>query len=222
MAVSVRLDALLAKLKSGSIPAGIRALSMVDMQFAIADGLRDGARAFSSLAADLASAEAGDASKLLERADKVTGRDASGHYDSSIVGLLAIACVDQPLGGANTLDAFQALANATRATHPRGTSAAMLPWALCTDWPYRRAAPRLAINGAASPKALVIAGTYDPITGYAQGAELVRLLANGSPLVTYDADGHAAALHSACIRDQVTAFLIDPSQAPTKTTCAAE
>jgi pimeloyl-ACP methyl ester carboxylesterase len=94
-AVGARLDALLTKLKAGNLPAGARALSIVDMQFALADALRDGA--FIPLAADLALAESGDATKLLERADTVTGRDATGHYDATVLGLLAIACVDQPL-----------------------------------------------------------------------------------------------------------------------------
>jgi pimeloyl-ACP methyl ester carboxylesterase len=219
-AVGARLDALLTKLKAGNLPAGARALSIVDMQFALADALRDGA--FIPLAADLALAESGDATKLLERADTVTGRDATGHYDATVLGLLAIACVDQPLASSPTLEAFQAFASSTRATHPRGTSAAMLPWALCTDWPYRRATPRLAINASASPKALVIAGKFDPITGYEQGASLVSLLNNNSPLLTYEADGHSAALHSACVRAEVTAFLIDPTKPPSKTSCPAE
>lgn len=220
-AVAARFDALVARQRqSGGLPAGTRTLSVVDMQFAIADGLRDGD--FASLATDLAAAEAGDASKLLTRADTVTGRGADGHYDTSIIGLLAIACLDQPLGTSKTIEDVMTFANAARASSPRGTSPAMLPWALCVEWPHRRAAPRLAIDGARSPKALVVAGKHDPITGYAQGPELVRLLGNGSTLLTYEGEGHSAGIHSQCVRDQITKFLVDPTAPLSKTTCPPE
>jgi pimeloyl-ACP methyl ester carboxylesterase len=218
-AVGKRLDALVDKAKAGGLPAGARRLSLVDLQFALADGLRTAD--WKGLASDLAAAEAGDATKLLDGADTVMGRTADGHYDTTLLGLLAIACVDQPFAAVPTVDAFQAFAAAQRASHPRA-GAALLPWALCAGWPYERAAARLPIHATAAPKALVISGRFDPITGYAQGAELVTELANGSSLLTYEGDGHAAALHSACVRAVVTEFLLDPTKPPTKTSCPAE
>jgi pimeloyl-ACP methyl ester carboxylesterase len=149
------------------------------------------------------------------------GRTADGHYDTTVLGLLAIACADQPFGAVPTVDAFQTFAAAQRAAHPR-SGAALMPWALCAGWPYQRAGARLAIGAAAAPKALVVSGRFDPITGYAQGAELVAQLGNGSSLLTYEGDGHAAALHSACVREVVTQFLLDPTQPPTKLSCPAE
>jgi pimeloyl-ACP methyl ester carboxylesterase len=221
VAVGVRLDALVAKAKAdGALAAGARRLSIVDLQFALADGLRTAD--WPQLASDLAAAEGGDATKLLDQADTVTGRRADGHYDSSILGLLAIACIDQPFGPTQTTEAFQAFAASQRAAHPRGAAAALLPWALCTAWPYRRASARVPIAAGSAPKALVVAGRFDPITGYEQGPELVSLLANGSSLLTYEGDGHAAALHSACVREVVTRFLLDPMAPPTKTSCPAE
>jgi pimeloyl-ACP methyl ester carboxylesterase len=122
-AVGTRLDALVDKARAGGgLPAGARRLSLVDLQFALADGLRTAD--WSGLASDLAAAEAGDASKLLESADAVIGRTADGHYDTT--------------------------------------------------------------------------------------------------LLTYEGDGHAAALHSACVRDVVTQFLLDPTKPPSKTSCPAE
>jgi pimeloyl-ACP methyl ester carboxylesterase len=220
-AVGQRLDALVTKAKAeGGLAAGARRLSLVDLHFALADGVRTAD--WRGLASDLAAAEAGDATKLLDGADTVMGRTADGHYDTTLLGLLAIACVDQPFsGGVQTVDAFQAFAASQRAAHPRGT-AALLPWALCAGWPHTRAGARLAVSAAAAPKALVISGRFDPITGYAQGADLVSQLGNGSSLLTYEGDGHAAALHSACVREVVTQFLFDPSKPPTKTSCPAE
>ena len=220
-AVAARFDALTERLKTGpGILAGARTATLVDLQFTISDALRSGK--FLDLAAALASAEAGDGKTLTERGDLVAGRRPDATYDTTLLGLLAIACVDQPLGAAHTLEAFQGLATTTRARHPRGTSPALLPWSLCTDWPYRRAGPRLAIHAPTAAKALVIAGRYDPITSYAQGPALVAALANGSSLLTYEGDGHGAALHSACVREIVTAFFVDPTRAPVKTTCPAE
>jgi pimeloyl-ACP methyl ester carboxylesterase len=219
-AVGKRLDALVAKAKAGGgLAAGARKLTLLDLELALADGLRSAD--WRGLASDLAAAEGGDATKLLDGADGLLGRTTDGHYDTTLVGLLAIACVDQPFGAVPTVDAFQAFANAQRAAHPRGV-AALLPWALCAGWPYARAGERLAIRATAAPKALVIAGRFDPVTGYAQGEELVRQLANGSSLLTYESDGHAAALHSACVRDVVTQFLVDPAKPPAKTSCPAE
>lgn len=220
-AVATRLDAVVAKTRiDPGIPAGTRALSNVDVRFALSDALRNGD--WLDLGADLASAEAGDASALLARADLVTGRKVDGTYDTSILGLLAVACLDQTFGASQTLDAFQSFTSTTRATYPRGTGPAMLPWALCTEWPYRRAGARLVPAAAAAPRALVIAGKYDPITSFEQAPEMLRLLGNGSTLVTYDGDGHVSALRSACVRELVTSYLVDPAAAPSKTSCPAE
>ena len=219
-AVGKRVDALIEKTKaSGGLAAGARRLSLVDLHFALADGLRTAD--WRGLASDLAAAEAGDATKLLENADAVMGRRADGHYDTTLLGLLAIACVDQPFGAVPTVDAFQTFATAQRAAHPR-SGAALLPWALCAGWPHQRASARLPIGAAAAPKTLVVSGRFDPITGYAQGAELVAQLANGSRLLTYEGDGHAAALHSACVRNVVTQFLIDPAKPVALLSCPAE
>lgn len=219
-AVAARFDVLATKLSAGAgVSAGPRTAHVVDLYFAVSDALRSADHA--KLAVDLASAEAGDATGLMARGDAVTGRRADGSYDTALLGLLAIACVDQPLGAGRTLDGFQTLATATRAKHPRASSA-LLPWAICTEWPYRRAGARLAIHAAAAPKGLVIVGKYDPITAAQQGPELVRTLDNGSSLITYEGDGHGSALRSACVRDVVTSFFIDPTQPPAKTTCPAE
>jgi pimeloyl-ACP methyl ester carboxylesterase len=220
-AVAARFDALVAAASAGpGLAAGARRLSILDVRFAVSDALRDGE--FLPLAADLASAEAGDASALLARADSVTGRKADGSYDDSVLGLLSVTCLDQPLAGAQTLGAFEAFASRARAAAPRGAPMAMVPWSMCTEWPYRRAGTRLAIAAAAAPPALVIAGRHDPITVYEQGPELVRLLGNGSSLVTYEGEGHVSALRSACVRAQVTSFLIDPTTRPATLACPAE
>lgn len=219
-AVAARFDQVAAKAKGEpGIAAGARRLSLVDLRFALSDALRNAD--WLDLAADLASADAGDGAALIARADLVTGRRADGTYDTSILGLLAIACLDQTFT-TPSLEAFQTFAQSALTTSPRGAPSALLPWALCTDWPYRRAGARLAIAASAAPRALVVSGRYDPITSYEQGPELVRLLGNGSSLLTYEGDGHVSALRSACVRAEITSFLIDPARPPSKASCAAE
>lgn len=219
-AVGIRLDAIMEKAKaSGGLAAGPRKLTSTDLQFALADGLRTAD--WRALASDLAAADAGDASELLARADTVLGRQADGHYDTTLVGLLAIACIDQPFENVPTIEAYETFARAQKTAHPR-SGAALMPWALCAAWPHQRAGARVPIAASSAPKALVVSGRFDPITGYEQGAQLVSLLANGSSLLTYEGDGHAAALHSACVREVITRFLIAPGDPPTKTSCPAE
>lgn len=195
------------------VPAGARSLSYTDAQLAVVDGLRTGD--FAKLTKDLAAAEAGDASALLARADIVTGRDASGHYDSSVIGLLAISCLDQPLS--KPIGAF---ASDLRARYPRAAPLALVPYALCEGWPFQTT--RIPIDARRAPPMLLISGRNDAITSYDQGPELAALLGNGSSFLTYEGEGHVSTTKSGCVRNVVTAFLIDPTIKPTTTSCPAE
>ena len=204
-------DAFMAKLP---VPAGARTLSFTDTQLAIVDGLRNAD--FPKLAKDLAAAEAGDGSALLARADIVTGRDASGHYDSSIIGLLSIACLDQPIAAPS----FAAFAKDLRTRYPRSGPMALVPYALCKDWPFRNV--RAPIDAHAAPPMLLVSGTRDAVTSPDEGQELAARLGNGSFLFSYEGDGHVSSLRSGCVRDVVTGFFVDPKTKPAKTSCPAE
>lgn len=67
--------------------------------------------------------------------------------------------------------------------------------------------------------ALVLAGTYDPITPPAGGASLLAGLPNGF-FVEYPHTGHGA-IAETCAQQMVVAFLAEPSQAPADT-CIAD
>lgn len=219
--VSTKLDALATKIRTtqGGLAAGPRTLSIVDFQYAMADGLRNGSAV--KLAADLAKAEAGDGAALLARADVVTGRKADGRYDSTLVGLLAIGCLDQPLAAGTTVDGFRTFVRGL-APAPRAAGAAGIPFALCVDWPWKRTTPPPAIDARKAPPMLVVSGRNDPISTFAMAQPFVDRLGNGSHLLVYEGEGHAAALRSACVREAITAFVLDPTKPPSAPTCAAE
>ncbi len=218
--IAAKLDALVAKVRANALAAGGgRALGIVDFHYAMADGLRNGSA--TKLAADLAKAEAGDAAALLARADVVAGRKPDGVYDSTLVGLLAIGCLDQPLAPGTTVDGFRTFVRGLSPA-PRSIGAAGIPFALCADWPWRRTTAAPTIAATRAPPMLVVAGRNDPISSYAMARPFVDRLGNGSFLLTYEGDGHVSALRSACVRQAITDFMIDPSKPPRAPSCAAE
>ena len=194
-----------------------RVLSPVDFEGTVADGLRTGN--WLTFAATLAALEGGDASTALSGADLALGRSASGSYDGRFEGLLTVSCVDLPFADGTTVDSLRANVLASPSPSAAGARA---PFPLCVGWPFATPRPRPSLAGAkAAPPALIIAGRHDPITQFDDGAAMVSALGNGSHLVIYEGDGHAAALHSKCVRDLVTDFLLDPKP-PSASTCAAE
>lgn len=204
-AVAARFDALVA---AAPLPAGLRTLSRTDLGFALADGLRVGDP--DKLGADLAKAEAGDATALLARADLAAGRDAGGHYDGSFGVHVATVCSDQRARSSD-LAAFASFAAGLRAAEPRTGWMVVAPWSLCLGWPR---VPPPAVG--ASVPALVVAGRNDPIVPFA-GAEVLRARLGGAgrvPLLPYEGDGHPSSTHSGCVRDAITAFLLDPRSIP--------
>ncbi|MBK6694551.1 MAG: alpha/beta fold hydrolase [Myxococcales bacterium] len=200
-------------------PPGIagagRTLSPVDFEGTVADGLRTGN--WTTFGATLAALEGGDATTALSAADLALGRSASGTYDGRFEGLLTVSCVDLPFDASTTVNSLRE----TLVASPSAGSA-LAPFPLCVSWPFQTPRPPPSLAGAAAaPPALIIAGRHDPITSFADGAAMVSALGNGSHLVIYEGEGHAAAIHSKCVRDLVTDFLLDP-KAPAASTCAAE
>jgi len=218
-AVLARLDALATKARAEGMEAADRRVSAVDLSYALADGLRVGDPR--RLAVDLAKAEAGDASVLLARADKVAGRRPDGTYDSTLVGLLSIACLDQPLAEGTTTHGFRSLVHALAPT-PRARGAAGIPFALCVDWPWKRTTPGVVVDARIAPPMLVVAGRNDPLSTFAMAGTFLARLGNGSHLVTYEGDGHIGATHSQCVRDAITDFVLDPSQPPRAASCPGD
>ena len=195
-------------------------LRIGDFAYAMADGLRVGNA--SKLGADLAAAARGDGSALLARADLVAGARLDGTgtgTGTGIVGQLAIACLDQRNDFASVAELGGFASGLS--TLPAALGIAAVPFALCVDWPWRRAAPPVAISARNAPPMLVASVANDPISPSAMVKPFLDALGNGSHLATWNGDCHVAATHSQCIRDAITDFVIDPARPPAVSQCAA-
>jgi pimeloyl-ACP methyl ester carboxylesterase len=218
-AVAQAFDAVLAKAARGEIEGGARKLSTVDAALAVTANLRaDDRRAF---AADLAKAEGGDGSGLLVSADGAAGKRGDGTYDGSVEGLIAIGALDLPLPAGATTNEMRTFLDGLR-MRSRSARSASIPWSLAVDWPWRRRRAAPAISAKEAPPMLVVSTRYDPLAVHDDAVALVGAFANGSPLVTYEGDGHIAVLHSDCVRGIVTDWFLDPSVSPRATTCTAD
>lgn len=218
--VAAAYDALFTKIAAAPIPtpAG-RVLGLTDAELAVNGALQAGNE--KSFATALANAESGDATALLKLADAGIGRRVDGTYDTSAVGLLTIGCGDLSLPEGSTVESYRTFLTGLEAA-PRAVHGSSIPWAICAGWPYRRTTPPVAIGAPTAPPALVIGTVNDPITPYSDSGALRDALGNGSHLFTYDGDGHIAALHSQCVRDVLTRFLVDPKAPLAKTSCPAD
>jgi pimeloyl-ACP methyl ester carboxylesterase len=213
-AVVAAFDALFAKVRTGEL-AGI---SLVDAALAITSTLRADAGGRGPLATALAEAEAGDASALRARADEAAGKRADSTYDGSVEGLLAVGALDLPLPRGTTSD-LRTFADDLR-SRSRSVRSAMIPWALAVDWPWQRRAPAPAISARSAPPMLIVSTRFDPLGVHEDASALASALGNGSPVLTYEGDGHVAVLHSDCVRGVVTDWLLDPTVPPRTTTCS--
>ncbi len=216
--IGVRYDALVAKVAAAPIPAGPRKLYPSDLVAAVTDGLRAGD--FAKLATDLATAEAGDATALMVRSDAGFGVDPSGHEDGTFFARALIVCLDAPLA-AQSMNEFGGFAHAL-SHEPRSAPIALEAFAMCVQWPWSRATPRLAIDGKTAPPALIVAGANDPIVPYRNAEKLAALLGPKTSIVTYEGEGHSPSLRSACLREAITAYLVDPTAPPKTARCAAK
>ncbi len=78
------------------------------------------------------------------------------------------------------------------------------------------------IDAHGAPPTLLVSGLHDAVTNHDEGKDLAARLGNGSFLFTYEGDGHVSSTRSQCVRDVVTAFLVDPSVKPGRDSCPAE
>lgn len=211
------LSALRTKLRTSapSVEDG-RALTLFDFDVAFFAGLSSGN--FPALAADLGALEGGDARAFLARADAVFGRGPDGVYDGTLTTSLAITCLDSPMSATTVAD-YASFVGGLDASLAR--SLASSPWAICAGWPWRAAQANVARPAHGAPPMLLVRGAFDPNSGAAEALALQASLDNGSYLLTYEGEGHIAALRSACVRAAMGAFFVDPSVAP-PVACPAE
>ena len=181
-----RVNALLAQLRAGPIPAPNAMppgqLTIGETLTALFPGLRS-PTGWPKLAADLEDAAEGDGSQLLTTA---RGQPpASGSAPPPV----AIGCADSP-AHQPTRDWSQVINRLTRVGFIAGPVLGWWLWAPCGSWPARSADRYTGPWNAATKHPVVIVGTrYDPNTAYANALITARRLGNAT-LLTHDGYGH--------------------------------
>lgn len=205
-------DALLADAGTGPLPApgdpDGRSLVRNDLRWGVATllyGPDDEA-----LGDALAEAADGDATALLAAADAGWGRDPdTGDYSVTLQGYWAIGCLDAPWPAGWTDDDVFAFGAALDVEFPRLGSTLLSGELTCSGWPVSAAAPSVAAPDA--PPLLLVNGLWDPATPFDGALALQDALANDSPLLTFEGDGHVAMFSDAtgCTYDGIRSFLLD-------------
>lgn len=160
----------------------------------------------------LADAVRGDGALLLQLSDLYLDRTDKG-YDNTIDANNAVNCLDKPWPKGT--DAYQQLAEKTKAYAPRFGPEIAWSGASCAQWPVAATGTPHAVSGKGSPPIVVIGTTRDPATPYIWAVGLADQLDQGV-LLTHVGDGHTAyrASAPACIVNPVNTYLLT-GRAPT-------
>ncbi len=157
--------------------------------------------------------------QLLALWDQRSDRDAQGHYSTNALeSFYAVTCIDRPYAG--TIDSTATLAREWSAEAP--TFGPSLAWGMlaCSNWPAAAGSspPITRVTAAGSAPILVVGTTHDPATPYAWAQQVAGQLENAG-LLTWDAHQHTAySRGSACIDEQVDAYLLS-GKLPVQQTC---
>lgn len=216
--VETALDAVLADITAGNVDAGGAPLSRTRASGAIFYFLNGGTPRWPQLAAALADAETSDGAALAAASDLGVFKGPDG-YANYLDALLPIVCLDQPFPTTFTWTDYWSAIDGLDATAPR-MGHSINAGGTCIGWPV--IVDQADISAPTAPPVLLLAGRHDPSTPYEGADELRAALDNGSHLVTYEGDGHGLISISACVRGLVDAFMVDPTVAPSTTTCPAE
>jgi pimeloyl-ACP methyl ester carboxylesterase len=139
--------------------------------------------------------------------------------DNSFSTYQNVCSQDLPLpSDINTPSTYQAWVETQPALAPHVGLQNAAAQAFIVGWPGTVPVQQV-IGATTAPPLLITATRHDPATPYDGAIALQSAFANGSYLVTYEGDGHANAQFEQCLGDQITAFLIDPTVAPTTTDC---
>jgi pimeloyl-ACP methyl ester carboxylesterase len=169
----------------------------------------------------LTSAFGGDATVLVELANALWERNATGHYTNLADANMAVECLDRPWPSGKGRSALArwraAAATAARAAPAFGAS---IMWGSlpCAYWPVR-SSPLPSIRAAGAPPILVIGNKRDPATPYRWAQALAGDLKSGV-LLGRDGNGHTAyMMGSSCVDGFVNRYLVDLAVPRNGTVC---
>lgn len=157
----------------------------------------------------LAEAADGDGSSLLALADLYRAGVDLGAY-------LAVWCLDSPRPAG--LDDWARFAARLDALAPRLGAAIANELLPCATWPVPPDPVTGPVDAEGAGPVLVVGATGDPATPLAHAERVAAGLADGHLLV-HDGRTHVAFFASGCVRDHVTAFLLDGTLPAPGTRC---
>ncbi len=160
----------------------------------------------------LAADASGNGAQVVAMSDHYNQNGSSNGDEAAV----AIDCLDHP--ASHDLAAYGYLAAVLKASAP--VFGPLLAWgeAACAVWPAPPTRTVGPVAAPGSPPILVVGTTDDPATPYAWAVSVVHELSRGV-LLTRDGDDHVAYFYSACVRDDVQAYLVSGVTPPTGTTC---
>ena len=154
----------------------------------------------------LTSAFGGDGTVLVELANALWERNATGHYTNLADANMAVDCLDRPWPSA--LSRWRAAAATAARAAPAFGASIMWGSLPCAYWPVR-SAPLPSIRAAGAPPILVIGNERDPATPYRWAQALAGDLKSGV-LLGWDGNGHTAyMMGSSCVDGLVNRYLVD-------------
>jgi pimeloyl-ACP methyl ester carboxylesterase len=152
----------------------------------------------------LSSAFDGDGTILVELADSLLERTASGTYSNLSDAELSFDCVDRPWP--RTIGPYAAAAAAAQKAAPLFGAAIVWGSLPCAYWPVPPVTT--AIRAAGARPILVVGDLHDPATPYQWAVDLSHDLASGV-LLGWNGEGHTSYMQgSSCIDNTVDSYLI--------------
>ena len=158
-----------------------------------------------ALRVGLAEAFGGDGTVLVELANGLYERSASGQYSNLADANVAVSCLDRPWPRA--LASWQSAARAAARAAPLFGEPITWGNLPCAYWPVR-SYPLTRVRAAGAPPILVIGNKRDPATPYRWAQALAGDLKSGV-LLGWNGNGHTAyMMGSSCVDSAVNGYLI--------------
>jgi pimeloyl-ACP methyl ester carboxylesterase len=211
-----KLTALMTQLDTTPLAVGGRQLTRALAMTGVLQALYDQSL-WPYLDQALTAVDKGDGRILLFLADTYTGRNADGTYNNLFNGAyISTYCLDWAVP--QDVAAYDALG-------PAYTKASPLfgPWSQysnlqCAYWPVKATRSTGPIEVTGAPPILLVGGTNDPATPYADSQSVNKQI-QGSVLLTRQGNGHTSYLASTCVAAAENSYLIDLTAPAPGTVC---